>query len=273
MRLSFIFPVLLCALILTGCNSSRKTVSPAAGPVAVTVSERYDVLTGSYGGWTDVTVPLSIDIVSPKGFSISGRARMIRGKSVDISLRMLGFEVGRLYATTDSVYGMVKVGKTYMAESLAEIFPGMPFTLGNLQDMLMGRLFYMGSDSPVAGDFKKFDAESVDGGWILIPKTHPAGLEYGFNLTLDNLLRSLVIAVTQKNIVAQCDYSAAYVDSKMGPLMSDLRVKSDTPRYKIDASLSWRWNDARWNEGAVTNWSMPKGYKLVKAADLVKSIK
>ncbi len=272
MRLSSLFAVLLCMAILAGCNSSRKAVTPALGPVSTSVADRYDALAGAYGTWTDVTVPLSIDIVSPKGFSISGRAKLVRGKSVDISLRMLGFEVGRLYATPDSIYGMVKVGKTYMAESLAELLPGMPFTLGNLQDMLMGRFFYMGSDAPVAGDYKKFNAESVAGGWILIPKTHPDGLEYGFNMTVDNVLRSLVIAVTQKNILAQCDYSGAYNDSKMGQLMNDLRVKSDTPRYKIDATISWRWNDARWNEGVTSSWSTPNGYKRVKASALVKSI-
>ena len=73
-------------------------------------------------------------------------------------------------------------------------------------------------------------------------------------------------------LVAQCDYGMVYVDNKMGSLMSDFTVKADTRRSKIDASLSWRWNDARWNEGVSSIWSTPKGYKRVKASDLVKSI-
>lgn len=273
MRLSRLYVILLCSVLLAGCHSSRKAVAPSASVSPTTVSGMYDALVGAYGDWSDVSVPLSVDIVSPKSFSISGRAKMVRDKSVDISLRMFGFEVGRIYATTDSVYGMIKVGKTYMAESLAEIFPGMPFTIGNLQDMLMGRAFMMGQDTSLDGDFKKFDAEVTDVNWILIPKTHPAGLEYGFTVSLDNLLRSLVIGVAKTGAVAQCDYGSAYFDDKVGAMMMDMTVKADVPRNRIDASLFWRWDDARWNEGAVSTWSAPRGYKRVKAADLVKSIK
>lgn len=273
MRHSRIYLILLCCIMLAGCHSSRKAVAPSVPVSPSTLSGRYDALVGAYGDWNDVNVPLSVDIVSPKSFSISGRAKMVRDKSVDISLRMLGFEVGRIYATTDSIYGMIKVGKTYMAESLAEIFPGMPFTIGNLQDMLMGRAFMMGQDMPLDGDFKKFDAEITDVNWILIPKTHPAGLEYGFTVSLDNLLRSLVIGVAKTGTVAQCDYGSAYLDDRMGALMMDMSVKADVPRNKIDASLFWRWDDARWNEGVKSAWSTPRGYKRVKAADLVKSIK
>ncbi len=272
MKPSRIFMILLCTVLLAGCRSSRNAVTPSTPVVNASVSDRYESLVDGYGDWNDVSVPLDVDIVSPKGFSISGRAKMVRDKSVDISLRMFGFEVGRLYATTDSIYGMVKVGKTYMAESLAEIFPGMPFTIGNLQDMLMGRVFIMGNNAALGDSFKKFDAEVTDFNWILIPKSHPDGIEYGFTMSLENVLRSLVIGVLKTGLVAQCDYGMVYVDNKMGSLMSDFTVKADTRRSKIDASLSWRWNDARWNEGVSSIWSTPKGYKRVKASDLVKSI-
>ena len=272
MRIPRILTILLCVVVLASCRSSHTATKTVPELPAASVPERYNALVGSCGSWNDVSVPLSVDIVSPKSFSISGRAKMVRGKSVDISLRMFGFEVGRIYANADSIYGMVKVGKTYMAESLAEIFPGMPFTIGNLQDMLMGRVFLMGSDTSLDGSFGKFDAELTDFNWILVPKTHPKGIEYGFTVSLDDVLRSLVVAVTKTGTVAQCDYGNAYADKKTGVLMNGLTVKAEIPRNRIDASIAWRWNDANWNQGVTSSWSTPKGYKRVKASELMKSI-
>lgn len=272
MRLSRYAVVLFCVALLAGCHSSRKSVPVSGQESVTTLKERFDVTVGAYRDWQDVTVPVNVDIVSPKGFSISGRVKMVRGKSVDISLRMLGFEVGRVYATTDSVFGMIKPGKAYMAESLAELLPDMPFTLGNLQDMLTGRMFIMGSGGLTAGSFRQFDTELTSFSWIAVPKKHPAGMEYGFTVSLDNLLRSLVLGVEKSGVVAQCDYGTAYSDDKAGMLMSEFTLKATAPRQKINATLSWRWDKARWNEGASSSWSIPKGYRRVKAADLIKSI-
>lgn len=88
--------------------------------------------------WTIFSAPLKLKLDSPKRVSISGRCSMERGKSILLSVRMLGMEVGNAYVTPDSVYVTDKIHKYMLSESLDEVLNGNYVEFTALQELLMG---------------------------------------------------------------------------------------------------------------------------------------
>lgn len=272
MNLRHFLAILLCAVILAGCRSSKKAVIPV-GPESssASVSQRFSSLVSSYGDWTDVNVPVNFDLTAPKSFAISGRAKMVRGKSIDISLRMIGFEVARIYVDNDSIFGMVKPAKTYMAESLADLLAGIPFTIDNLQDMLIGRIFLLGEAPVTVNDFSDFECELEGERWLALSKSNPGGLSCGFLVEADNSLNTLAMGMGMP--LGLGHYGNTFVEKSCGPLAGTFNLEVNSLKTQVKAAISWRWRDAKWNEGASdSRWTTPAGYKRVKAADLVKGI-
>lgn len=79
-------------LLLGACRASRTTPQPSTQPAVTDVSRLYKTLVDNAASWDDVTVPVRLELKSPASVSVSGRARMVRGQSVNISLRVLGMD-------------------------------------------------------------------------------------------------------------------------------------------------------------------------------------
>lgn len=130
MKISRILIFMMCGvLLLAGCHSSRHSGIPTDANKSL---EPVETL------WTDLEVPLNISLNSPTRANVAARVKMVRGQMIDVSLRIIGFEVGRLYVTEDSVFGMIKPSKVYMAESLKDVAGQFPVTVSDIQDMLIG---------------------------------------------------------------------------------------------------------------------------------------
>ncbi len=72
---------------------------------------------------------------------------MQRDRSVHLSLRFLGMEVASLMVTQDGIFALYKLERLYFAESISDLLGGFPTTVGNVQDLLLGRAFILG-DTP-----------------------------------------------------------------------------------------------------------------------------
>lgn len=134
-------------LLLAGCHSSRHGGVPAKGDKLPVPAETR---------WTDLEVPLNISLNAPTRAGVAARVKMVRGHVIDVSLRIIGFEVGRLYVTEDSVFGMIKPSKVYMAESLKDIAGQFKVTVSDIQDMLIGTDTVMPAGSRVSVRYADF---------------------------------------------------------------------------------------------------------------------
>jgi len=265
----------LLTAVAAGCRSSReatRTEAPSVLPESASLRQHYENLVKSYGEWTDVNVPVSIAISSPQNVSVSGRVSMVRGKLIDISMRMFGFEVGRIYITPDSMYMKMKPGKTYMAEPYSIVSSHVPLSIENVQDMLIGRMFMLGDNKPGGAGYGSFDVESSGGKsdeWLAIPKKQPSKAHYGFAVGYDDIVRTLMIAVTGTDVVCTAKYGDCGYWATVGELASSVDVNV-TGKNRVQVSLQWKWASAKWNEGVDTRWTEPSGYRRVKVADMLK---
>lgn len=130
LTLSLATAAVMMTVLLAACRSH--TAAPAASPQAAAAA--------AGDSWHDLRIPLKISIDSPASISASGRATMVRDSLVDISLRVFGFEVAMAHITADSVYLIDKYHKQYFAESLGTVMGSHPITVGQLQNMLLGRV-------------------------------------------------------------------------------------------------------------------------------------
>lgn len=270
--------ILLCAAIFTGCRSSRSTGSSAAYPSTSAEQAPVEVsplksVTDNYRDWTDVSVPVTLRLVSPKNMSVSARARMVRGRCIDLSFRMLGFEVARIWLTPDSVVAASRPKKVYLAESLSKLTSGLPLNLDNLQDMLMGRPFMPGGSTLTLADSAAMRLDTSSGSVRLLPRRQHPMADYGYVLDLPSVVTALAVVAGDHDISFTASYSGPEPLTPAGNVMDNVAVDIDTSRGEYAAEVAWKWGSARWNDMITVDPPATAGLRRVTSAQLMKIIK
>lgn len=124
----YIFLILLplFLVVLPSCKSGRNAVSEAS-------------LVQEEARWKNVTLPVRVELLEPASFSLNGRATMVRGEYLLISVRMLGFEVGQLYATPEEVDLVVKqLEKIWIQQPIGPQFARLHVPFATFQEALLG---------------------------------------------------------------------------------------------------------------------------------------
>jgi hypothetical protein len=279
MKLSRIAIAALCAITIVGCKSSQKSTSTSSSTATVSIAEiakastsqRYAMLEQQYKDWTDVSVPINAEWQGLNNVNMGGRVKMVRGKSIEFSFRMFGFEMAKIYIDNDSAYASVKPYKRYFAEPVSALSSVLPLTLTNLQDMLIGQMFVLGENS-IQGNQKKFDLSLENGNMIATPKTMPNGIEYGFVINNSNNLERLAMTIAKSSFEAVCNYSGITNDTQAGPVAGDFELKATYPKNEVGLYITWNWSSATWNSGVAPSWETPSGYRKMNAAELIKNL-
>lgn len=271
-RLYFIITI-LALLPITACHTSKES-SPVMQPAGeMSLRDRFELLASGYSEWGDVTVPVKVELTSPKRLSVSGRAVMERGKSVYISLRVFGMEIGNLYVTGDSVYAVDKIHKYIVAESISRFLGGLPLTINDMQDLLLGQAFLMETGRLSSSDYKKVSLVQDAGGWTITPKKTFDGVSYTFGIADENNTVSSLIASKDNDLLpVGCRYSSHVSGTAAGTVAQKVSIAGTIGKHDIEASLRWSADEAKWNTGTPRQWSVPKNYKQIPASSLIKAL-
>ena len=273
---------LFCCVCLTAmlaaCHSSRRAASPdtplssvpSAQPSKLSPKQQFETLVDSYQPWTDVSMSVKCTLRSPKSMTVSGKATMIRGEELRLSLRMLGFEVGGLYIDRDSIFFYEKLNRTMVVESMAKLTDATGLTLSDIQDVLLGQLAYPGADRSDASFIKKFNVKA-DGNFIIAqPRSSALPWHYTLASTPSPELASLTISAPPKGD-AECLYRTPFL-TDAGPVSPAADIKASFGKQSIDASLTWSLETASWNKSLTPQRSLPKGYRRIPLQQLIKSL-
>lgn len=271
--------LLVLAVGIASCSARREAAGTAAGHSAphrskpakriVEVAE----LAQTYSAWTTFSAPFSLSVASPMSMSVSGRAKMVRGECIYLSMRMVGFEVAAVYVTPDSCFFADKYHKVLLAEPLVSVTARTGLTLSDMQDILMGRAFYPGKGALCDVDLPEtlFSPMEQDGLTILMPRRIPGGASWFFSIDAAPALRSITVQPDDfPEFIASYGEAA---DTPAGSVAPFVEVAGQVAGRDIEAALEWNLGKARWDEPLGDLTQAFKGYRRVSAASLLEQLK
>jgi hypothetical protein len=209
--------------------------------------------------------------------SVSARAVMKRNRWISLSMRMFGFEVASAWIDNDSVHVVDRYHKNYLSESTAKAFGAVGLKVSDLQDMLLGRGFMLGSDG---GTFTtamsdKLLLQPTDNTLVIRPaasanNTAADDFEYGFILSPDyNRVAAMsVIAGSSEAVVSYGEWIST---TNSGDFAGEVDV-TVSANLSAAATFTWSFSSAKWNTGVTKAWETPSGYTRLEAAKLLKAL-
>lgn len=273
-----ILPTILASLALAGCSSHKNSAksTPATSETVIenpaqinNLAESYIFsLTSTYAGWQYLSVPVDLEFTSPNKIKVSGRLYMERDKSIYLSVRVLGMEVATLYVTNEMIYATEKLHKYYVAESVTDLLAGCDFTVGDLQNLILGRAFVAGRgllNKSMAPDVKVTTDDGSD--WTLTP---PAirDVTYQFNIEPNPQHVQSVSFVHDGVHRVKCLYSQP-MRTKGGMMANLLTLKAFAGGTRLQVNVDLNLKDVKWRESDIHTWKMPKGYKQLSRKELM----
>ena len=142
------FLYLFIALVLCGtavsCSTQRTAGTAQTTPSTETRAPQISELAGSCNEWTSFYAPFSFRLSKPANFSFSGRATMVYGEAINLSMRILGMEVGVVYIDNDSAIVLDKYHKYYLSLPLSSVTARTSITLSDIQSIMLGQPVYPG---------------------------------------------------------------------------------------------------------------------------------
>lgn len=270
-----LFATLAAVILLSACHSSKGTgggngYEPSQGH-ALTRSELNDLFTSlesSYSDWEGVKMPINLSLNSPKSFSIGGTLTMDRERFIHMSFRFFGMEVATLMVTADSIFAAYKVDRIYFAESISDLLGGFPATVGNVQNLILGRPFVLGEEGCPASRCR-LDGNGAT--WTISPDRSPAGMSYDFTIdTPTGNVELLTVNVPRlQPIVA--DYSDFAVTAT-GPMAGVTAISTKSGNTLVSADITLNPRKAEWGKTSGKTWSVPRGYTRVRAAEILEKL-
>ena len=268
--------LLCCAVILStlsACHSSKAASDNALQTEnqtkqhTQTPSGEVEAMIGSYKLWDDVSMSFKCNLRSPKSISLSGKATMIRGSEIKLSLRMIGFEVAGLYANSDSIYVYEKLNHTMIVESMSRLTAATGLDISGVQDLLLGHIINpTDRKNPLEG----FKLNSDDSSITLSLKGEAYDIIYTLLRAKSCALSALDVEASGKTLAA-CKYSLPF-QTEAGPVSPAVEFNAGLGKLPVEATLNWSLETATWNKGLQASPNLPKGYKRISASQLVKSL-
>ena len=193
---------------------------------------------------------------------------MERNRSIHMSFRFLGMEVASLMVTEDSIYAAYKLERIYFAESIRDLMGGFPATVGNVQDMILGRPFVLGENNVALSQCTLAGNGAT---WTITPDRSPMGMKYDF--TIDTPTGNVELLTV--NLPARSPITADYSDfdtSCTGPMAGNTSISAKTSKTTFTGEITLNPRKADWGKGYGKSWTVPKGYARVHAEDIIKKL-
>lgn len=251
--------LICCAFLFAGCKTSKKTVE---NPEYNTDTQRFESVINSYGKWESLTVNGKVNINVGKEFGSSMQMKMVKGKSISISIRpMLGIEMIKMYITSDSIYMLDKMNKRYVAENLSRFTQGIPFDITTMQDLFLNRIFTLNNGTLKSTDRKSVNIKSLENGnWLISPNETVDKYGYSFLLNNENNLISLLVEAEQ----GKSPYTVNYSDFKAtdaGKIASRIEMKAVVGELPFSMEISFDPSRVKWNQDFYDKLEINDNYR------------
>lgn len=186
---------LLMLFLLAACRSSQSVVeNPAAGAERTATLYKEKVMANSQRA-NCVTARVDMNLRAlGKETAVGGRLRMKRDEAVQLSLSLLGFEVGRLEFTPEQVLIIDRVNRQYVRAAYADVdfLKQAELDFYTLQALFWNELFVPGQKS-AAGHLSRF-RYSDEGNAVLLTLEDAPRLSYVFQTqTAEGIINQVTV--------------------------------------------------------------------------------
>lgn len=267
---------LLVALTLTSCHTTRQAQqsAPSAKTETTAAVERYarKVVANAQTA-TTLTARVKMDIdAAGKNLSVGGTLRMKKNDVVQLSLTLLGFEVGRLEFTPTDVLIIDRVNKQYVRAAYSQVsfLRQAALDFNALQSLFWNELFVPGQPDATAA-FDRFRSASA-GDHTLLTLPDAPRLEYAF-LTVTKSALIDRVTVQSRNVAEAGQLTWRYGDfatvgGKPFPATMSCAVTGLGKDVGFTLSLSRIGNSADWE----TRTAVSSKYKQRDADAILKRL-
>lgn len=262
-------------ILLAACSSTRgldKTGTPSTQTENTAQAYTRRVL---HNAQTKpcITARVSVDIKAfGKDVGINGSLKMKRDDVIQLSLSLMGFEVGRLEFTPDTVLIIDRINKQYVQARYSDVdfLRGADLDFYALQAMFWNEIFVPGQRNTALAIDRFRVTESGD--HTLLHLVDAKKLDYSFlTATKAATLNRLTVISQNSKEEGQviCRYSNfAPLDKKPFPQNISLDFKGNGQSFAMEIGLSGTNNNTKWDYRTT----IPAKYKPRDARSLLKQL-
>lgn len=259
---------------LSACHSSKSSVSESGDTTpSGDRAAKFDlakVIDAVPAEWTTLQVPLTIEMESPASFKAGAKAYMTRDSSIYLSFTILGMEMAAVQITNDSVLGVDKLHKRYVAESISSITANYPVSVSTFQDMLMGQIFLPGVNTLTEKNLKEFKLRTKENRMDAIPVRQYDPFALSFHFSPDDMLECCQV------LTENSTFSMTYTNPTqmtLGSLPGTEYLFFGRNKLNVKATMTWNWRKARIDNPADNKiLKINPAYQRVSAMELLKKL-
>lgn len=285
-RLQFIYAAaaVIALVALGGCSAHRNSTSVEPHDVSsviitgqsahtiqpgVTTAEALCDIYAAQPRWQSLYMPFSLKINAPMRLSCSGRATMVRGKAILLSMRAFGIEVAQVYIDNDSTWLVDKFHKMICAESTARLSQN--FNVDNLQSLIIGHACEPGVDGYLSRKSLGSLKFIVDEDLTLITPSKARNVNWG-------MLVDTVPAMNEFSLIFPSENSfgllySGETETVAGVIPRVISADGQAGRFHIDADLTWTLDKITVDGHTDMRWTPPSGYKRITTEALIEAVK
>ncbi|MDE7153356.1 MAG: DUF4292 domain-containing protein [Muribaculaceae bacterium] len=260
-------------IALSSCHGSRTATSgddTLSSGSRQTPFDMAKVIESAPSGWTTLQVPLTIELNSPASFKAGAKAYMTRDSSIYFSFTILGMEMAAVQITNDSIFGVDKMHKRYIAESLSSITANYPVSISTLQSMFTGQLFLPGVTNLTDKNVKEFRLKSSGDGMDAVPVKQFDPFVLSFHFSPDDMLECCQVKSDDTSFAIL--YSDP-VETTLGTLPMNESLSVNRNKLSVNATLIWNWRKVRIdNPSDNKKIKINPTYQRVSALQLLKTL-
>lgn len=262
--------ILVLAVALTSCHTSRKGISQSA--VNIEAQSQYEAMLGQSFDFAQLQGKVKYSLGSK---NLSGKLTIEQGKRLAMTMTVLGAEVARLEATQEEVFLVEKLDKVYARLSIAEVASALGLQdeacYDALESLLLGRLFIPGKGYAKASHFGQLHWNQLDEqGHVQGVYSSDNGYRIRYTIDADNHLCLTQVEVLEKGSSFSWGYADFQPVGEKGtmPGTEQLRgVMGDK-----DISLQFAVTNPQLTKKGISPFN-PEGYKEVTVTELLSIIK
>lgn len=275
MNIRKIYPFLACVLLLTlaSCRSSRSLEKGQAARPVASAAEYAETVAGNAQQAAALTARVKMDLnAAGRSLAVNGSLRMKRDDVIQLSLTVLGMEVGRMEFTPADVLIVDRFNKQYVRASYDQVdfLKKAELDFYALQSLFWNELFVPG-ERRVTGALGRFRASEA-GDHTLLSLTDAPALDYAFlTVTKNGLIDRVTVESKRADVPGKLVWRYGDFETLGGkPFPATMAV--ELTGLDKDVSLTLALSRMNNNEAWETRTEVSSKYKQRNVADILKKL-